>query len=145
MAKINPYLNFRGEAEEAFNFYKETFGGEFANVMRYGEMPDCEEMKLAEEDKNKIVHIALPFGEGQVLMGNDVIGQHLDEKVDGINVSISVSPDSKEETDDFFKNLSAGGDVEMPLGDTFWGAYFGMLTDKFGVRWLLNYDYQQEN
>lgn len=144
MTGINPYLNFFGQAEEAFNFYKSAFGGEFAAVRRYGEMANCEKIKLAEEDKNKIVNIELPISEGHVLMGNDVIGEYVDKTINKTNISISVSPDSKTETEKIFNNLSAGGEVEMPLGDTFWGAYFGILKDKFGVRWLINYDYPKK-
>ena len=144
MTKINPYLNFKGEAEEAFNFYKSAFGGEFATVLRYGEMPGGEEMKLAEEDKNKIVNIALPISDGHVLMGNDVVGEYVDKTIKEANISISVSPDSKEETEKIFNSLSEGGDIEMPLNDTYLrDAYFGILKDKFGVRWLINYDYNK--
>ncbi|MEP7037266.1 MAG: VOC family protein [Acidobacteriota bacterium] len=143
MTKINPYLNFKGEAEEAFNFYKSAFGGEFSTVMRYGELPGFEEGNLAEEDGNKIVNIALPISDGHVLMGNDVVGEYVDKTISEINVSISVSPDSKEETEKIFNGLSAGGDIEMPLGDIFEGVYFGILKDKFGIRWLINYDYNK--
>ena len=143
MTKINPYLNFKGEAEEAFNFYKSAFGGEFATVLRYGDMQGQDEMKLADEDKNKIVNIALPISDGHVLMGNDVIGEYVDTTINEANVSISVSPDSKEETEKIFNGLSEGSKVEMPLGDTSWGSYFGILKDKFGIRWLINYDYKK--
>lgn len=141
MTKINPYLNFKGEAEEAFNFYKSAFGGEFSTVMRYGELPGFEEGNLAGEDGNKIVNIALPISDGHVLMGNDVVGEYVDKTINQANISISLSPDSKEETEKIFNSLSAGGDIEMPLGDIFEGIYFGILKDKFGVRWLVNYDY----
>ena len=145
MTKINPYLNFKGEAEEAFNFYKSAFGGEFAAVMRYGDMQGQEGCEnFSDEDKNKIMHISLPISDGHVLMGNDVVGEHLDETFNGNNSSISVSPDSKEETEKIFNGLSEGSEVEMPLGDTFWGAYFGILKDKFGTRWLINYEYPKE-
>lgn len=143
MTKINPYLNFKGEAEEAFNFYKSAFGGEFSTVMRYGELPGFEEGNLDEEDRSKIVNIALPISDGHVLMGNDVVGEYVDKTISEINVSISVSPDSKEETEKIFNSLSEGGDIEMPLGDIFEGTYFGILKDKFGVRWLVNYDYNK--
>ncbi len=145
MARINPYLNFNGNTEEAFNFYKSVFGGEFATVMRFGETPGCDEMPIAEGDKNKIMHIALPIGEDNVLMATDALesmGQTLSE---GNNFSISISTDSREETDRVFNALADGGKIEMPLGDTFWGAYFGMFQDKFGIRWMINYDEKYAN
>lgn len=141
MAKINPYLHFLGDAEEAFNFYKSVFGGEFAMLQRFGEMPGCEEMQLSEGDKNKIMHVALPISDGYVLMATDAVGEHAEDAVIGNNFSLSVSVDSKEEADKFFNGLSSGGMVTMPLGDTFWGAYFGMFKDKFGIQWMVNYDY----
>jgi PhnB protein len=140
MATINPYLNFKGNTEEAFNFYKSVFGGEFATVMRFGDTPGCDEMPIAEGDKNKIMHIALPIGNDDVLMATDVLesmGQTLSE---GNNFSISLSVESREEADRVFNGLAEDGTVQMPLGDTFWGAYFGMFQDKFGIRWMVNYD-----
>jgi PhnB protein len=145
MKAINPYINFNGNTEEAFNFYKSVFGGEFAALMRFGEMHGSDEVsgnKMSDEDKSKIMHIALPIGDG-VLMATDALesmGQKLKE---GNNFSISVSAESKEEADQVFTQLS-GGAVEMPIGDTFWGAYFGMCRDKFGINWLVNYDYPQK-
>lgn len=147
MAQINPYINFAGNTEEAFNFYKSVFGGEFAMLQRFGEAPGCGEMpegkQISEGDKEKIMHIALPIGEN-VLMATDMLesmGQKLEE---GNNFSIAVGADSKEEADRIFNGLAEGGTVEMPLADAFWGAYFGMLKDKFGLRWMINYDYPKE-
>jgi PhnB protein len=140
MAKINPYLNFNGNTEEAFNFYKSVFGGEFATVMRFGDGPGCDQMQIGEAEKDKIMHIALPIGNDNVLMATDVLeslGQSLSE---GNNFSISLSAESKEEAERVFNGLAEGGKVEMPLADTFWGAYFGMFQDKFGIRWMVNYD-----
>lgn len=145
MAKVNPYLHFLGNTEEVFNFYKSVFGGEFAAVMRFGDMQGqegCENM--SDEDKEKIMHIALPISDGHVLMGNDAVGEHAADAIIDNNISLSISPDSKEETDKIFNGLADGGEVTMPLGDTFWGAYFGMLKDKFGIDWLVNYDYPKE-
>ncbi len=142
MATINPYLNFKGNTEEAFNFYKSVFGGEFAMLQRFGEMPGCDEAsgnKMSEDDKSKIMHIALPIGDS-VLMATDALesmGQNLQE---GNNFSISINTESKEEAGKIFNGLAENGKVEMPLADTFWGAYFGMTQDKFGVRWMVNYD-----
>ena len=145
MAKINPYLHFLGNTEEVFNFYKSIFGGEFATVMRYGDMSGqegCENMP--EENKQKIMHIALPVSDGHVLMGTDAVGEHAADAKFGNNVSLSISADSKEEADKVFNGLAEGGAVTMPLGDTFWGAYFGMLKDKYDIQWLVNYDYPKQ-
>ena len=147
MATINPYLNFNGNTEEAFNFYKSVFGGEFAAVMRFGDFQQsegCEEMKVAENELDKIMHIALPIGNGNVLMATDALESMGQKLTEGNNFSISVSADSKEEADRLFKGLSEGGKVEMPLADAFWGAYFGMLQDKLGVRWMVSYDYKSK-
>ncbi len=143
MAKINPYLHFLGNSEEVFSFYKSVFGGEFAMLQRFGEMPGCEEMKLSDEDKQKIMHIALPISDGHVLMATDAVGEHAKDAVIGNNISLSISADSKEEADKIFNGLSNGGTVTVPLADTFWGAYFGMCKDKFGIQWMINYDYPQ--
>ena len=143
MANINPYLNFAGNTEEVFNFYKSVFGGEFATVMRFGEMPGCDEMQIADGDKEKIMHIALPIGDS-VLMATDAIesmGQKLEA---GNNFSLSINAASKEEADKLFSGLADGGKIEMPLADCFWGAYFGMTEDKFGVRWMINFDYNEK-
>jgi PhnB protein len=139
MAQINPYINFAGNTEEAFNFYKSVFGGEFAMLQRFENSPGCDEMTLAESDKDKIMHVALPIG-NNVLMATDTLesmGQKLEE---GNNFSLSVSANSKEEADQIFNGLAEGGNVEMPLADAFWGAYFGMLKDKFGIRWMVSHD-----
>lgn len=144
MTTINPYLNFNGNTEEAFNFYKSVFGGEFATLQRFGDMPPCPEAgNLSENDREKIMHVALPIGRGSVLMGTDSLesmGQHL---MAGNNFSLSIDAESKEEAEKLFGGLSAGGQTKMPLADAFWGAYFGMLTDKFGVQWMVNYDYKK--
>lgn len=146
MAKINPYLHFLGNSEEAFNFYKSVFGGEFATFMRFGDMPaqeGCEEM--SDSDKTKIMHVALPLSDGHVLMASDAIGEYASDAVIGNNVSLSISADSKEEADKVFNGLADGGAVTLPIADTFWGAYFGMCKDKFGVQWMVNFDYPQNN
>ena len=142
MATINPYLNFGGNTEEAFNFYKSIFGGEFATVMRYKDVSQaegCDAMQVAENDLEKICHIALPLGNGNVLMANDVL-ESMGQLSDVNNFALSVSADSREDADNLFQGLSDGGKAEMPLADTFWGAYFGMLEDKFGIRWMVSYD-----
>ena len=140
MATINPYINFNGNTEEAFNFYKSVFGGEFANVQRFGDTPGCDEMPIAEADKGKIMHIALPIGNDNVLMATDVLESMGQTLTEGNNFSISFSADSRDDAERIFNGLADGGRVEMPLNDTFWGAYFGMLQDQFGMRWMVSYD-----
>jgi len=132
--QMNPYLNFNGTAEQAFNFYKSVFGGEFATVMRFGDNPQCAEM--AEDDKQKIMHIALPIDSG-MLMASDAVESMGQKLTQGNNVYISLAPDSREEADRLFGGLSEGGKVEMAMTEMFWG-YFGCFTDRFGVQWMLN-------
>ncbi len=138
MTKLNTYLNFAGNTEEAFNFYKSVFGGEFSSVVRFKDMP-VEGFNIPKEDENKIMHIGLPIGKGDVLMASDTLeslGQRLTQ---GNNAHISVHPESKEEADRLFNALSAGGEVEMPIADQAWGDYYGSFRDKFGVQWMVNY------
>ena len=138
MALINPYINFNGNAEEAFNFYKSVFGGEFALIIRFKDM-SSPEFPVAENDANKIMHIALPIGQN-VLMANDV-----PESMGVVNENenrskISVSAQSREEADKIFNGLSVGGSIEMPINDSPWGSYFGMFRDKFGIEWMVDFD-----
>lgn len=146
MTHINPYLNFEGNAEEAMNFYRAAFGGDFLAVMRWGDMPGCDEgeMKLAEEDKGKIMHISLPISDGSVLMASDSLKGFGPPCIQGNNVTIGIGPDSREEADRLFAGLSAGGNVQMPMADAFWGGYFGSFEDKFGINWLINVDTSSE-
>ncbi|HVF81977.1 MAG TPA: VOC family protein [Flavisolibacter sp.] len=137
MATINSYLNFDGNTEQAFSFYKSVFGGEYAMVMRYKDAP--QENQMGEKDGEKIMHMALPIGEHAVLMGSDW-PEAYGKPIEGSNVSLSISADSKEEADKVFNGLSAGGQVKMPMENTFWGSYFGMLKDKFGFNWMVSYD-----
>jgi PhnB protein len=146
MATINPYIHFKGNTEEAFNFYKSIFGGEFAEVMRYKDVSQaegCEGMQVAENDLEKICHIALPVGNGNVLMANDVL-ESMGQVSEINNFSLAASAESREDADKLFNELADGGKVEMPLADAFWGAYFGMCVDKFGIRWMLSYDYNKQ-
>lgn len=138
MALINPHINFNGNAEEAFNFYKSVFGGEFANIMRMKDM-STPENPVAENDANKIMHIALPIGKN-ILMGNDVPSFMGKVNENENRSKISISAESKEEADKLFTGLSAGGSVEYPIGDSPWGSYFGMLRDKFGIEWMVDFD-----
>ena len=138
MAQINPYINFNGNAEEAFNFYKSVFGGEFAQIMRFKDLASPE-FPVAESDANKIMHIALPIGKN-VLMANDVpeILGRVDENEN--RSKISISAESKEEADKLFNGLSSGGQIEMPIADSPWGSYFGMFRDKYGIEWTVEFD-----
>lgn len=143
MPTINPYLNFAGNTEEAFNFYKSVFGGEFKMLQRFKDTPEAE--KLSPEDGEKIMHISLPIGSNTILMATDALESMGHKLTYGNNFSLSIAPDSKAEADQFFEKLSAGGTVGIPLQDMFWGEYFGVLTDKFGIQWMVNYDYSKSS
>ena len=142
MATINPYLNFDGNTEEAFNFYKSVFGGEFMALMRWKDAPEAD--KLPAGDREKVMHVSLPIWKGNVLMATDACKSMGRTLTVCNNFYISISPESEEEADRLFNGLSAGGQVTMPLHKAFWGAYFGMFTDKFGIQWMVNYDYNQQ-
>ncbi|MCA1589089.1 MAG: VOC family protein [Acidobacteria bacterium] len=138
MPTLSPYLNFHGNAEDAFNFYKSVFGGEFmGGIMRFGDMPDSE--NLSEEDKNKVMHVGLPLGDSW-LMASDLPESMGKKFTAGNSVQVMISPDSREEADRLFKALSESGKVEMPMADQFWGAYYGEFADKFGVNWMIHYN-----
>jgi len=138
MAQINPHINFNGNAEEAFTFYKSVFGGEFAMVVRFKDMSNPE-FPVADNEANKIMHIALPIGKN-ILMANDV-PEILGRVNENENRSkISISAESKEEADKLFIRLSEGGKVEMTIADSPWGSYFGMFRDKFGIEWMVDFD-----
>ena len=143
MTKFHTYLNFDGNSEEAFDFYKSVFGGEFSSVVRFKDFP-MEGVSIPKEDENKMMHIGLPVGNDSVLMASDVIKSFGQELVQGNNVYISVDPTTKEEADRIFNALSQGGDIEMPIGDQVWGDYFGSFKDKFGVHWMVNYSSPKE-
>ena len=140
MAAINPYLTFNGTCEEAFNFYKSVFGGEFPYIGRFGDMPPSEEKQVPASEANKIMHVSLPISKETILMGSDSSDAYGHATVVGNNISISVNTDSKEEAFKIFDGLSAGGKVTMPMEKTFWGAWFGMFTDKFEINWMVNFD-----
>lgn len=145
MATVNIYLTFNGNCEEAFNFYKSVFGGDFTYVGRFNEMPPQEgKPAMSEEDGNKIMHITLPISAETCIMGSDTGGEWASNFQAGNNFSISVAADSKADADRFFNSLSEGGQVSMPMADTFWGSYFGMLVDQFGIAWMVGYDAPQE-
>ena len=141
MARVNTYLNFPRNTEEAFNFYKSVFGGDFGGmgIARFGDIPAQEGMPpMAEHDKNLVMHIELAITGGHVLMGTDApesMGFHVNF---GNNIHISLEPDTRAETKKLFDALSAGGKITMDLQDMFWGAYYGSVTDKYGVQWMVN-------
>jgi PhnB protein len=138
MALINPWINFNGNAEESFIFYKSVFGGEFAKIMRFKEI-SSPEFPIPKNDMNKIYQIALPIG-NTTLMAND-IPEFMGKVNENENRSkICVSADSREEADKLFSGLSAGGTVEGPMGDSPWGSYFGTFRDKFGIEWIVDFD-----
>jgi PhnB protein len=138
MALINPHINFNGNAEEAFNFYKSVFGGEFAKIIRLKDIASPE-YPVAENDANKLMHIALPIGKN-ILMANDV-PESMGQVNENENRSkISISAESREEAGRLFNGLSAGGSIEVPIGDSPWGSYFGMFRDKFGIEWMVDFD-----
>ena len=138
MALINPHINFNGNAEEAFNFYKSVFGGEFAMIMRFKDMVSPENPVL-ENEANKIMHIALPIGKN-ILMANDVPESMGSVSENENRSKISISAESKEEADKLFSGLSAGGNIEVPISESPWGSYFGMFRDKYGIEWMVDFD-----
>src|SRR5215204_7553592 len=143
MAIINPHINFNGNAEEAFNFYKSVFGGEFTKVMRFKDL-SSPEFPIAEKDANKIMHIELPIGKN-FLMANDV-PEIMGKTNENENRSkIFIHAESKEEADKLFNGLSAGGQIEMPIDDSPWGSYFGMFRDKYGIEWMVDFDAKKKD
>jgi len=138
MALINPHVNFNGNAEEAFTFYKSVFGGDFSKIVRFKDLANGE-FPVAEKEAEKIMHIALPIGQN-LLMGNDVpeIMGRVNENEN--RSKISVSAKDKEEASHLFNGLSAGGNIEFPMGDSPWGSFFGMFRDKFGIEWLIEFN-----
>lgn len=142
MATVNPYLNFAGNTEEAFLFYKTVFGGEFLALQRFKDTPEAG--RMPEGDRDKIMHIALPIGNGNILMATDALESMGQKLTIGNNFSLSVSTESREEADRLYNSLSEGGRKTMPMEQAFWGSYFGMLTDRFGIQWMVSYDEGQK-
>ena len=141
MRTINPWINFNGNAEEAFTFYKSVFGGEFTKIVRFKDISSAE-FPVPEKEAQKIMYIALPIGKYNVLKANDVpefMGRVNEEEN---RSKISVSAESREEADKIFNGLSAGGTVEGTIGDSPWGSYAGMLRDKYGIEWVVEFDPQ---
>lgn len=137
MVKAEIYLNFNGNTEEAFNFYRSVFGGEFSSIMRYKEMPDT--TPVTPVDREKVMHMTLPLGKDMLLMGSDVPEAMAGRLRMGNNFYISIDADTKAEADLLFNKLSSGGAVQMAMADMFWGSYWGSLTDRFGVQWMIGY------
>lgn len=135
---VNPYLMFNGTCEAAFLFYKSVFGGDFPYIGKFKDAPAEEGEVLSEEALNRIMHVSLPIG-SSILMGSDTHPRYGDVGF-GDNFSVSINAESREEADKIFNGLSAGGKVEMPMNDTFWGSYFGMFKDKFGINWMVSFD-----
>lgn len=142
MTTINPYLNFPGNAEEAFNFYRSIFGGEFGFVQRFKDTPEAG--RVHDGEGEKIMHISLPIGKGNTLMATDALESMGHKITTGTNFHLSVETESKSEADKYFAGLARGGKTTVPLADTFWGAYFGMVTDRFGINWMISYTYPKK-
>lgn len=132
MTKVNVYINFNGNTEDAFTFYRSVFGGEFLEIQRFEENPD---LTIAEKEKKKIMHIAYQIGENLVIHGADLLATEDQQKAQGSNFHLLVEPSSREEVDRLFNLLSAGGTVSMPLQETYWGSYYGHCRDRFGIQW----------
>jgi len=139
MALLNPHMNFNGNAEEAFTFYKSVFGGEFAKVIRFKDLASAG-IPVSEKEENKIMHIALPIGKDDMLMANDV-PEAMGRTNENENRSkIFINAESKEEADKLFNGLSVDGQIEGPIGDSPWGSYFGCFRDKYGIEWIVEFD-----
>jgi PhnB protein len=144
MAKINPYLVFNGNCETAFNFYKSVFGGEFLMVERFKDIPPAAGQTFSEKDGELLMHISLPIGGDTILMGSDASPNMPPVNV-GQNISLSVGAESKREAGRIFQRLAEGGKVTMPIADMFLGSYFGMLTDRFDVNWMVSFEYPKND
>jgi len=142
MSTINPYLTFDGNCEEAFNFYKSVFGGEFVYVGRFKDMPA--EFSVPDSEKEKIMHIALPISNETILMGSDTSQAFGKALTVGDNISISINADTEDESKRLFNELSVGGNITMPFEKTFWGALFGSFTDKYGINWMVNFALEEQ-
>ena len=144
MAQVNPYITFDGKCEAAFNFYKSVFRKEFQMVSKFKDMPPTEGRAMPAEDGELIMHVALSISTETILFGSDTGGEWAPNHKEGNNISISINAESEDEATKLFNGLSEGGIIKMPLEKTFWGAYFGMFTDKFGINWMVNYDFPKE-
>lgn len=143
MTTLSPYLFFKGNCEEAFIFYKKVFGGEIISMNKYKDLPPSEGKTCSPEDEHKIMHISLAITKETVLMGSDMVESMGHQFISGNNFSISLNTESEDEAKRIYKELSSDGNVIMLLEKTFWGALYGMFTDKFGIGWMVNYDENQ--
>jgi PhnB protein len=139
MRGLDIYLHFNGTSEMAFSFYKSVFGGEFLAMQRYKDIPGGDKMNT--EDQEKMIHISLKVAPDITLMASDNLASHQNQLVMGNNYHICIQADSEKEANKLFQALSKDGKIEMPMNKTFWGAYFGMCQDKFGVFWMINFTY----
>jgi len=142
MNYLNPYLNFMGNTEKAMNFYKSIFGGEFSVFQRYKDIPGGD--KMSDEDQQKIMHISLPIGKGNVLMATDALESMGHVLNVGNNFHVSISAESEKEADMLFNALAQGGQIKLAMNRAFWGSYFGMLSDRFGIQWMVSYEYSKK-
>ena len=140
MTTLNIYLTFNGNCLQAFNFYQSIFGGDFAAISYFKDMPDDLDFKISDADKDKVMHVSLSIGGASVLMGSDTCGDMTNDFNQGNNFSVSINTDSQADADHLFNELSTGGQITMPMNKTFWGSYFGMLSDQFGVQWMVSFD-----
>lgn len=145
MTKVNAYITFNGNCEEAFQFYRSVFGGDFLYIGRYKDVPSADRQIFGPENDSKIMHLSLPIGKETILMGCDIAAADGQEIVIGNNISLSIHTDNKVEADRLFIELSVCGQIKMPMSRTFWGAYFGVFIDRFGVNWLINCDSSETN
>lgn len=137
--KIHAYLNFAGTAEAAFRFYGQVLGGTLTEIHRFGSMPPQDGFQLTPEQQNMVMHVGLELPDGQMLMASDMLEGMGPTRIEGNNISLSVHPSSRAEADRIFNALADGGAITMPIADQFWGDYFGSLTDRFGINWMVNY------
>lgn len=145
MTNYNIYLYFPGNCEAAFAFYEQVFQQKITIKSHFKDMPDSENCEIDASDENKVMHLTLPLNQHFNLMGCDAIGDMAENLKDGNNFSVSINPDNLDETQRLFEALSDGGKVTMPLEKSFWGSYFGMLVDRFGIHWMINYAIPQDN
>jgi len=146
MAQINPHILFKGNTLDAFEFYRSVFGGSFTQIIRFKDLPHNENQEIPENEGNKIINITLPIGKSTQLMGSDVAEVFMDQElITGNRYTIVINADCREEADHLFNGLSDGGVIEFPLNDSFWGSYFGMFADKFGIQWMIEYKSKSED